>query len=138
MFSRLKPVIIAIALIGFAMPTTRGIAKEYSSVIEQKRRVERGSRIVVRNEFGDIRIAGSDRHTVEAVATDLNSSQAVPVSISEGSSGNKRVFTVSPAESGRSVRQKVNILLEVKVPHYVELEPIYIRNGNLTVVELDG
>ena len=138
MFPRLKLVMIAIALIGFVMPATRGIAKEYSSVIEQERRVERGSRIVVRNEFGDIRIAGSDRNTVEAVATDLNSSQAVPVSISEGLSGNKRVFTVSPAESGRSVRQKVNILLEVKVPHYVELEPIYIRNGNLTVVELDG
>ena len=66
---------IAIALIGFAMPATRGIAKEYSSVIEQERRVERGSRIVVRNEFGDIRIAGSDRNIAEAVATDPNSSQ---------------------------------------------------------------
>lgn len=137
MFSRLKPVIIAIALIGFAMPATRGIAKEYSSVIEQERGVERGSRIVVRHEFGDIRIEGSDRNTVEAVATDLNSSQAVAVSITEGSSGNKRVFTVSP-ESGRRDRQDINISLEVKVPHDVELAPIFLRRGNIRINNLDG
>lgn len=138
MFSRLKPVITVIALIGFAMPATRGLAKEYSSIIGQERRVERGSRIVVRNEFGDIRIAGSDRNTVEAVATDLNSSQAVPVSITEASSANKKIFTVSPVESGRGDRQKINILLEVKVPRDVELEPIYLRMGNISVIDLDG
>jgi hypothetical protein len=136
MFPRLKPVMIAIALIGFVSPTTRGIVKEYSKALEQERRVERGSRIVVRNQFGDISIVGSDRNTVEAVATDLNRSETVPVSISEASSGNKRIFTVSPAESGRGVRQ--NIKLEVKVPRYVELEPIYIRSGNLSVMDLDG
>src|SRR5688572_26821871 len=124
MLSRLKPVIIAIALIGFAMATNRGIAKDYTSAIEQERKVERGSRIVVRNEFGDIRIEGSDRNAVEAVATD--SSQPVPVSITEASSANKKVFTVSPVESGRGDRQKLNILLEVKVPHDVELAPIYL------------
>ena len=139
MFSKLKPVIIiAIALIGFAVPATSGIAKGYTSVTEQERRVERGSRIVVRNEFGDIRIAGSDRNTIEAVATDRNSSQAVPVSISEGSSGNKRVLTVSPVESGLGDKQKLNILLEVKVPKDVELEPIYIRLGNISVMGLEG
>src|SRR5688572_12758095 len=105
MFPRLKPVIIALALIGFGGPATRGIAKEYSIVIEQERTVERGNRIVVHNEFGDIRIAGSDRNTVEAVATERNSSQSVPVSITEALSGNKKVFTVSPLESGRGVRQ---------------------------------
>ena len=138
LFARLKPVITAIALIGFAVPVTSGIAKEYSSVTGQGRSVERGSRIMVRNEFGDIRIAGSDRNTVEAVATDLNSSRAVPVSISEGSSGNKRVLTVSPVESGLGDKQKLNILLEVKVPQYVELEPIHIRLGNISIVGLDG
>ena len=136
MFSRLKPVMIAIALIGFAMPATRGLAKEDSSVIEQERTVARGSRIVIRNEFGDIRIAGSDRNTVEAVATDRNSSQAVPVSISEGSSGDKRVLTVSPVANGRGVKQQIT--LEVKVPHDVELGPIYLRIGNISVVGLDG
>ena len=138
MFSSLKPVIIAIVLIGFVMPATRGISKEHSSVIEQERRVERGSRIVVRNAFGDIRIAGSDRNTVEAVATELNSSQSVPVNITEASSGNKKVFTVSPVESGRGVGQKVDILLEVKVPHDVELAPIYLRRGNLRINDFEG
>jgi DUF4097 and DUF4098 domain-containing protein YvlB len=138
MFPGLKPIVIAIALIGFVSPATRGIVKGYSIVVEQDRTVERGSRIVVRNEFGDIRIAGSDRNTVEAVATDLNSLQAVPVSITEASSGDMRVFTVSPVESGRGVRQKINILLEVKVPRDVELEPIYIRIGNISVNDLDG
>jgi len=138
MFPRLKPVMIAIVLIGFAMPATRGVAKEYSSVIEQERRVEQGSRIAVRNEFGDIRIDGSDRSTLEAVATDLNSSQPVPVSITEASSANKKVFTVSPVESGRGDRQTINILLEVKVPHDVELAPIYLRRGNISINNLDG
>lgn len=136
MFSRPKPLIIAIALIVFAMPHTRGLANEYLSAIEQERRVERGSRIVVRNEFGDIRIAGSDRDTVEAVASDPHSSRAFPVSIVEGSSGNKRVLTVSPVASGRGVKQQIN--LEVKVPHDVELEPIYIRKGNISVIDLDA
>jgi DUF4097 and DUF4098 domain-containing protein YvlB len=136
MSSRLKPVIIAIALIGFAMSTTRGIANEYSSVIEQERRVERGSRIVIRNPFGDIRIAGSERDTVAAIATDLNGSRPVPVTISEGSSGNQRVFTVSPVEGGRSARQQIN--LEIKVPRDVELEAIGIRKGNIRVMDLNG
>ena len=136
MFPRLKPVIIALALIGFGVPATRGIAKEYSIVIEQKRIVERGSRIVIRNEYGDVRVAGSDRDTVEAIATNTNGSQAVPVTISEGSSGNPRVFTVSPVEGGRSARQQIN--LEIKVPRDVELEAIGIRKGNIRVMDLNG
>ena len=138
MFSGFKPLIIAIVLIGFVIPATSGIAKGYSSVIEQERRVERGSRIVVRNEFGDIRIEGSDRNTVEAVATDLDSSQPVPVSITEASSANKKIFTVSPVERGRGDKQKINILFEVKVPRDVELAPIYLREGNISVNNLDG
>ena len=129
---------IAIVLVGLVMPATRGIAKEYSSVIEQQREIERGSRIVIRNEFGDLRIEGSDRNTVEAVATDLNNSRPVPVSITEASSANKKVFTVSPVESGRLDRQKINISIEVKLPRDVELEPIYVRRGNITVNNLDG
>lgn len=136
MFPGLKPVVIAIALIGFVIPCTRGIAREYSRVSRQELTVERASHIVVRNEFGDIRIAGSDRTTVEAVATDLNSSQAVPVSIVEGSSGNKRVLTVSPVADGRVVKQQIN--LELKVPRDVELERIYIRAGNISISDLDG
>jgi len=129
---------IAIALIGFAVPATRGLAKDYSRSSGQERRVERGSRIVVRNEFGDISIAGSDRNTVEAVATNLNRPDAVPVSISEASSGDKKIFTVtvSPGESARNDRG--NIKLEVTVPRYSELEPIYIRSGSIKVIDLDG
>jgi DUF4097 and DUF4098 domain-containing protein YvlB len=136
MFPRLKLAMIAIALIGFVMPPTRGIAKENSNVIEQERIVERGSRIVIRNEYGDVRVAGSDRNTVEAIATNTNGSQAVPVTISEGSSGNQRVFTVSPVEGGRSARQQIN--LEIKVPRDVELEAIGIRKGNIRVMDLNG
>ena len=136
MFRGLKPVMMAIALIGFVMPAARGIAKEYSNVIEQERTVERGSRIVIRNEYGDVRVAGSDRDTVEAIATNTNGSQAVPVTISEGSSGNQRVFTVSPVEGGRSARQQIN--LEIKVPRDVELEAIGIRRGNIRVMDLNG
>jgi DUF4097 and DUF4098 domain-containing protein YvlB len=58
------------------------------------------------------------------------------VTISEGSSGNQRVFTVSPVEGGRSARQQIN--LEIKVPRDVELEAIGIRKGNVLVMDLNG
>src|ERR1041385_3189579 len=130
MFPRLKPAMTAIALTGFIGPATPGLVRD-SRVIPQEPRVERGSRIVIRNEYGDVRVAGSDRDTVEAVANNTNGSQAVPVTINEGSSGNQRVFTVSPVEGGRSARQQIN--LEIKVPRDVELEAIGIRKGNIRV-----
>jgi DUF4097 and DUF4098 domain-containing protein YvlB len=136
MFAGLKPVMIAFALVRFVSPATPGIVKDYRNAIQQDRRVERGSRVVVRNDFGDVIIAGTDRDTVEAVATNLNNSAAVRVSISEATFGNKQIFTVSPVASGRGDKQ--NIKLEVKVPRYVELEPIYLRVGNINVVDLDG
>jgi hypothetical protein len=132
---KLKPM-IGIALIGFIVPAARGIAKEYPSAIGQERRVERGSRIVVRNDFGDISIAGSDRDTIEAFATNLNGLPPASVSISEASFDNKRVFTVRAVESGSDAKPQIK--LEVKVPRYVELEPIYLRRGNISVVDLDG
>lgn len=135
MFAGSKPAMIAIALIVSGRATC-GIAKEYSSGSQPERTVERGSQIVVRNEFGDIRIAGSDRTTIEAVATDRNSSQAVSVSIVEGSSGDKRVLTVTPVADGRGFKQQIE--LEVKVPRYVELERIYTRVGNISISDLDG
>jgi DUF4097 and DUF4098 domain-containing protein YvlB len=72
------------------------------------------------------------------MATERNSSQSVPVSIAETSSGNTSVFTVTPVEIARGVGQKINILLEVKVPHFVELEPIYLRRGNISINNLAG
>jgi DUF4097 and DUF4098 domain-containing protein YvlB len=136
MFPRLKPAIIAIALIGFVSPSAPGIVEVYRNSIAQERRVERGSRIVVRNEFGDISIVGSDRDTIEAFATNLNGLPPLSVSISEALSDNKRVFTVSPVESGSDAKPQIKLV--VKVPRYVELEPIYIRRGNITVSDLDG
>jgi Toastrack DUF4097 len=137
MSPRLKLVVISIALMDLAGPTTRGHAQEYSKTIGQEPRVERGSRIVIRNQFGDISIVGSDRDTIEAVATNLNGLPPASVSISEASSSdNKRVFTVSTVENGSDVKPQIKLV--VKVPRYVELEPIYIRSGNISVVDLDG
>ena len=135
MFPGLKPVMIAIALPSFVLPATPGVVREYSRVIRQERRVERGSRIVIRNEYGDVRIAGSDRDTLAAIANP-NGSQAATVTISETSSGNQRVFTVSTTEGGRTPRQQIN--LDVKVPRDVELEVIGIRSGNILVMDLNG
>src|SRR5262245_60058242 len=131
MFPRLTLVMIAICLIGFVSRAASGNAKEYAKAIEQDRRVERGSRIVVRNEFGDISIAGSDRDTIEAVATNLNGLPPASVSISEASSDNKKVFTVRAVDNGNDVKPQIKLV--IKVPRYVELEPIYIRMGNITV-----
>jgi DUF4097 and DUF4098 domain-containing protein YvlB len=60
------------------------------------------------------------------------------VSITEGTSGSQRVFTVNPVESVRGPRHQVNISLEVKVPRDVELEPISMRTGNITITDFDG
>jgi hypothetical protein len=136
MFPGLKLVIIAIALIGFVTLASRGTAKSSSKAIGQERRVERGSKVLVRNAFGDIDIAGWDRDTIEAVATNLNGSPPASVSISEASSDNKKVFTVSAVESGSDPKPQIKLV--VKVPRYVELEPIYIRKGNISVNDLDG
>ena len=136
MFLRLTLVMIAIVLISFAGAATRGIAKEYRSAIEQERRVERGSRVVVRNEFGGISIVGWDRDTVQAVATNLNSSEVVPVSFSDESSENKRILTVSIVGSGRSAGRKIN--LEVRLPRSVELEPIYIGSNDISITDFEG
>src|ERR1043166_5992674 len=136
MFPAVKSVMIAIALTGFVLPATRGLAKESPRVIPQEPSGERGSRIVIRNEYGDVRVAGSDRDTIEAVATNSNGSQAPPVTISETSSGNQKVFIVSPVEGGRSARQPVN--LDIWVPREVQLEAIGIRRGNISVMELSG
>ena len=135
MFPRLKPAMIAIALTGFIGPATPGLVRD-SRVIPQEPRVERGSRIVIRNEYGDVRIAGSDRYTIAVVATSSNGSPAAPVTISETSSGNQKVFTVSPTEGGRTPRQQIN--LDVKVPRDVELEVMGIRRGNILVMDLNG
>jgi hypothetical protein len=136
MFPGLKPAIIAIALIGFVSPSAPGIVGVYRNSIAQERRVERGSRIVVRNEFGDIGIVGSDRDTIEAFATNLNGSPPASVSISEASSDNKKVLTVRAVESGSDPKPQIKLV--VKVPRYAELEPIYLRMGNITVSDLDG
>jgi hypothetical protein len=136
MFLRLKLVMIAIALIGFVSTAARVIGREYSKPISQERSVERGSRIVVRNEFGDINIAGSDRDTIEAFASNLNGLPPASVNISEASSDNKRVLTVSAVANGSDVTPQIKLV--VKVPRYVELQPIYIRQGSITVIDLDG
>jgi hypothetical protein len=135
MFPGFKPVMIAIALTGFVLPATPGVVKGYSCVIPQERRVERGSRIVIRNEYGDVHIAGSDRDTL-AVVANSNGSQAATVTISETSSGKQRVFTVSTTEGARAPRQQIN--LDVKVPRDVELEVMGIRRGNILVMDLNG
>src|ERR1043165_136156 len=135
-FARFKPAIaIAIAIV-FVVPATTAIAQQYSKPDEQERRVERGSRVVLRNEFGDISIVGWDRDTIQALATNLNGVPPASVSISEASSDNKRVFTVRAVENGGDIKPQIKLV--VNVPRYVELEPIYLRRGNLSVNDLDG
>jgi hypothetical protein len=136
MFPKLMLVMTAIALVGFVSPGARGSTNEYTRASEQERRVERGSRIVVRNEFGDISITGSDRDTIEAFATNLNGLPPASVSISETSSDNKRVFTVSAVENGNDGKPQIKLV--VKVPRYVELAPIYLLKGNISIIDFDG
>ena len=109
LFIRLPLGMIAIPLIISASPATRGIAREYQATSKQERRVERGSRIVVQNEFGSIRIAGWDRDIVQAIATAPNSSETVEATLREESLGSKRILTVATVAKERPVKGRIDL-----------------------------
>jgi len=102
----------------------------------QERKIPRGSKVVVRNDYGSITITGWERETIEAVATDVSrAGETVSVSISENLPVSKRILITATPDK-RNPQGKIK--LEIKVPRYVELEPIYISNDNIAVSDMDG
>jgi DUF4097 and DUF4098 domain-containing protein YvlB len=107
-----------------------------ASAFAQERKIERGSRIVVRNAYGSISITGWERETIEAVATDASRAETVPVGISENSSDSKRIVIAVTPENKLNFKGKIR--LEVKIPRYVELEPIKAESDAIAVYDMEG
>ena len=104
-------------------------------VCGQEQKIPRGSMILVRNDYGSITITGWERETIEAAATDASLGEKVSVSVSENLPVSNRILiTVKPGK--RNPQGKIK--LEVKLPRYIELEPIYVSGDNIFISDLDG
>lgn len=102
---------------------------------QELRKIPRGVKVVVHNDFGSITITGSERETIEAVLTDSRRAEMFPVSISEKRLvSDKLLITVEPDRR----YPKNNTRLEVKLPRYVELEPVITESSSITVSGIDG
>ncbi len=104
--------------------------------IYQKQKIERDSKVSIRNDFGSVTITGWERETIQAVARDVSSAETSPVSIREDSSNPKRIVIAVELAGRRSSKDKIN--LEVKIPRYAELAPVYISSNNIAISDLDG
>jgi DUF4097 and DUF4098 domain-containing protein YvlB len=127
-FSNLLSVTIALAALYFVLAAT--------PVNAQEQKIPRGSKVVVRNDYGSVTITGWERETIEAVATDVSrAGETVSVSISQNLPVSNRILVTAKPDK-RNPQGKIR--LEVKVPRYIELEPIYISNNNIAVFDMDG
>lgn len=101
----------------------------------QERKIPRGSKVVVRNDYGSITVTGWERETIETVATDESLRGTVSVSVSENLPVSNRILITAKPDR-RNPQGKIK--LEVKLPRYVELEQINLGSGNISVSGLDG
>lgn len=101
----------------------------------QEKKIPPGSKILVRNDYGNITITGWERETIEAVAIDAARRETVSAGISENLPVSNRILiTAKPNKTNFQGK----IRLEVKVPRYAELEPIDASSGNISVSDMDG
>lgn len=97
---------------------------------QEERKIPRGSRVVVRNDYGSVTIKGWDNETIEAVATDVSRAETVSVSISENLPASDKILVIVKPDK-RFPKNKIK--LEVKLPSYVRLEPIQTESDTISV-----
>ena len=65
----------------------------------QELKIPRGSKVVIRNDYGSIAIMGWDRETIEAVATDVSrTGETVSVSISENLPVSNKILVTAKSD----------------------------------------
>jgi hypothetical protein len=126
-FPKLLSLMIVLAALYFALLA--------APINAQERKIPRGSKVVVRNDYGSITITGWNNETIEAVATDISRAEAVSVSISENLPVSNRIL-ISAKPDKRNPQGKIK--LEVKLPHYVELEPIQAESETISISDFEG
>lgn len=105
--------------------------------IYQKQRIERDSKISIRNNYGAIIVRGWNKDGIEAVATNLNTSKIIPVLTKENSA--KAILITIDSEQVRPAKDKKDkINLEIKLPRNARLEPIYNGENDVSVFDMDG
>jgi DUF4097 and DUF4098 domain-containing protein YvlB len=102
------------------------------TIWDKERKLEPGRKVAVRNYNGSTTIIGWDRDIIMATASN-DSGVEIPVKVTEEASG--RVMIV-PALEGR--RSNNNIILDVRLPHYAEVESIGTAYGDIEVSGIDG
>ncbi len=106
------------------------IAAQTGAAQTQSFKLERGGRVSIVNSAGQITVKGWDRDTIEASASDDESSQ-VRVQIT-GDARRARV-SLSPER-----RYGAEVSLKVFVPRYAEIESIEIHRGDVDVSDIEG
>lgn len=90
--------------------------------------------VAIENKFGDVKIVGWDRDTVEATAINTFTQKPLSVSRTEKSSPDGQILTVlianQPVENG-------SVALEVKVPRGIKLEPVDVPLGSVSVSNIE-
>lgn len=110
---------------------------ETVSNLRQERKMEADGIVAVRNDFGDITVTGWDSDKVEASAIVRDTQKPLAVSLAESlSSDGKKVLSIVP--KGSSYNETGYVILQVKVPRGVKLEPLKTDPGSLTISNIEG
>jgi hypothetical protein len=126
---------LAIAILGNSVfPQVE--ANKSQDKLKQERTIEKGSSVAVRNEFGAVIVSGWDKNVLQASTKNVNTSQPIPVKITQDSSNNKKL-SIAPAPENKRLRSG-DIALEVKVPRDVKLEPIRSDGSEVQITKIDG
>jgi hypothetical protein len=128
-------IFLAIAIFGGNVFPQEEAGKSQNN-LKQARAIEKGSSIAVRNEFGAIVVTGWDGSILQASARNVNTSQPIPVKITQDSSNNKK-FSIAPAPENKRLRSG-DVVLEVKVPRDAKLEPIRSDGSEVQITNIDG
>lgn len=97
-------------------------------------KLERGGKIKVSNRAGRVTIIGSDRETIQAVATSDEGGEPVQVEVGEEASRPRVILSIPSIDSRRAARE---INLSVKVPRYAEVEILDNYRGTIEVSDLE-
>jgi hypothetical protein len=106
------------------------IAAQTSAAQTESFKLDRGGKVSIVNNAGQITVKGWDRDTIEASASDEESTQ-IRVQVT-GDARRARVALSSERRYGGEV------ILKVFVPRYAEIESIEIHRGDVDVSDIEG
>jgi len=116
-------------LLSFSLTVQTALRAQTPAVQEHK--LERGGKVSISNRNGSISITGWDKDVIEATVTGKDRSDPSAVKISEDRPG--MVSITADGERGRHEKR-----LQVRLPHYAEIESASAHNGDIDVTGIEG